>query len=254
MTERFLQLGASLYVPATRSDLVALGTSKKYPFLRSIILCTEDAVAERELPQALANVEQLLRRLEAGELLRFVRVRSPGVLRTILQMDGVDRLDGFVLPKVTRANLDDYFDALHAADRFDVMLTLETMETFNACEMARLRDVLLQEPLRRRILSLRIGGNDLFHLLGMRRPRRGTIYQTPLAVTIAQLVTTFRPHGFNLTAPVFEYLDSPRALRREVRRDLSQGLFGKTAIHPRQVAAIESQYRVSARDLHTAER
>jgi len=113
--------------------------------------------------------------------------------------------------------------------------------------------ILLQERYRRRILALRIGGNDLFSLLGMRRPRGRTVYQTPLALTISQLVTTFRPHGFHLTAPVFEYLDSPRLLEREVRADLAHGLFGKTAIHPRQVPIIEANYRVSARDLHMAE-
>ena len=81
-----------------------------------------------------------------------------------------------------------------------------------------------------------------------------TVYQTPLGSTIGQLVTTFRPHGFNLTAPVFEYLDKGWVLAREVCRDLAQGLFGKTAIHPRQVPVIERQYRVEAGELQMAER
>ena len=255
MTARYLELGASLYVPATRPDLIALANRHKYPFLRSIIFCTEDAVAEKDVPRALRNLEVMLHDhdLEPSSLLRFVRVRHPAVLRTLLQMDGVDALTGFVLPKVTRDNLSEYFDAFHADDPFSVMLTLETIDAFDPRRMAELRDLLLQEPIRRRILSLRIGGNDLFHLLGMRRPRGRTLYQTPLGVTIAQLVTTFRPHNFNLTAPVFEYLNSPRVLEREVRHDLAQGLFGKTAIHPRQVPIIEANYAVSARDLQTAE-
>ena len=253
MTARFLELGASLYVPATRPDLIALANRHKYPFLRSIIFCTEDSVAERDLPLALTQLEAMLRRLEPVPLLRFIRVRSPAILRTVLQMDGVEALTGFVLPKITRQNLDEYFDAFRPSDPFDVMLTLETIDAFDPRRMSELRDLLVQERFRRRILSLRIGGNDLFHLLGMRRPRGRTVYQTPLAVTIAQLVTTFRPHNFNLTAPVFEYLNSPRVLEREVRHDLTQGLFGKTAIHPRQVPVIEASYAVAARDLQTAE-
>lgn len=253
MTARFLELGASLYVPATRPDLLALANRHKYPFLRSIIFCTEDAVAEKDVPRALRQLEQMLAGLEPTGLLRFIRVRNPAILRSLLQMDGVDALTGFVLPKVTLHNLDDYFDAFRPTDPFDVMLTLETIDAFDPRRMAELRDALLQERYRRRLLSLRIGGNDLFHLLGMRRPRGRTVYQTPLAVTIAQLVTTFRPHNFNLTAPVFEYLNSPRVLEREVRHDLEQGLFGKTAIHPRQVAIIEARYAVPARDLEAAE-
>jgi citrate lyase beta subunit len=251
---RFLSLGASLYVPCTRSDLVPIANRRKYPFLRSVIFCTEDAIRSEDLPRALDNLAALLPQLEPVELKRFVRVRNPTVLRSVLQMDGVERLGGFVLPKVTRHNLEQHLPAFRCSHRFDLMLTLETIEVFDTGEMSALRELLLKPPFRDRILSLRIGGNDLFNLLGMRRPRGLTVYQTPLGSTIGQLVTTFRPHGFNLTAPVFEYLDRDWVLAREVRRDLTQGLFGKTAIHPRQVPLIERQYRVEASELQMAER
>ncbi|MCI0377939.1 MAG: HpcH/HpaI aldolase/citrate lyase family protein [Gemmataceae bacterium] len=263
MTPRYLQLGASLYVPATRPDLAPIASRDKFPFLRSVIFCTEDAVAQRELPRALTNIEQLLQRLAPGELLRFVRVRNPAILRTLLQMGSVEKLTGFVLPKFSRRNLDEYLDVLsaptpHAANgraswQPELMMTLETIEAFDPRAMIELCDLLLRQRMRRRILSLRIGGNDLFQLLGMRRPRGRTLYGTALGVAVSRLVTVFRPHGFNLTAPVFDYLDSPRLLQREVRADLAHGLFGKTAIHPKQVPLIEEQYKVSARDLQMAE-
>jgi stress response protein SCP2 len=98
---------------------------------------------------------------------------------------------------------------------------------------------------RSRILALRIGGNDLLALLGLRRPRAMTIYRTPLGPVIARLVTTFRPYGFVLTAPVFEHLDLPALLDQEVAEDIAYGMVGKTAIHPTQIAPIEQHYRVS---------
>ncbi len=251
---RHLQLGASLYVPATRHDLLPLGNGQKYPFLRSLIFCTEDAIAEENLGRALAHLEAILPRLERVAMLRFIRVRSPQVLRSLLQMDGIERIDGFVLPKITRHNLDRYLGQIPTALAFEVMLTLETIETFDVAEMIALRQMLITHPERGRILSLRIGGNDLFQLLGMRRPRGRTLYETSLRTTIGQMVTIFRPHGFNLTAPVFEYLDSPEVLAQEVEEDLAHGLFGKTAIHPEQVVQIESRYRVSASDLLMADK
>ena len=254
MTMHFLRLGASLYVPSTRDDLVDIGNHRKYPRLRSVIFCTEDAVLPEDLPRAIDNVRTALRRFAPVNLLRFIRVRSPAVLRTLLQADGIERIDGFVLPKVTRHNLDDYFSLFSSRDPFAVMLTLETIEVFDLGEMAALRDRLVREPYRQRVLALRIGGNDLFNLLALRRPRNRTLYQTPLGVTIAQLVTTFRPYGFHLTAPVFEFLDRPAVLAREVRTDVAYGLIGKTAIHPGQVPLIEAQYRVRPADLHAAER
>jgi citrate lyase beta subunit len=42
-------------------------------------------------------------------------------------------------------------------------------------------------------------------------------------------------------------------LVREVKNDLSCGLFGKTAIHPRQVPLIEEQYRITPSELQMAE-
>jgi citrate lyase beta subunit len=251
---RFLRLGASLYMPATRDDLVAVANRQKYPFLRSAIFCTEDAVRADEVPCALENLRRLLGHLEPNGLMRFVRVRNPDVLDYLLQTEGVERLSGFVIPKATARTLEVCRPVFTSAHHFDVMLTLETLDVFDPGAMAGLRDLLLTAPFRDRILSLRIGGNDLFSLLEMRRPRGCSVYETPLAATINQLVTTFRPHGFNLTAPVFEYLGRDNILAREVRRDLAHGLFGKTAIHPRQVPLIEARYRTSRSELEMAAR
>jgi citrate lyase beta subunit len=69
---------------------------------------------------------------------------------------------------------------------------------------------------------------------------------------IARLVTIFRPYGFVLTAPVFEYLDLPELLDREVSEDLAYGMAGKTAIHPSQIAPIEQHFKVRPQDLAAA--
>jgi citrate lyase beta subunit len=90
------------------------------------------------------------------------------------------------------------------------------------------------------------------NLLGIRRPRTLTLYETPIGSVIAQLVTTFKPYGFALSAPVFEYLDEAPTLYREIQRDLAYGLTGKTAIHPAQLPAIESCYAVEPEDYEMA--
>lgn len=249
---RALELGASLYVPATRPDLALIGNRVKHPHLRSVIFCTEDAVHARDVSLALANLKVALPRFEPSGLLRFVRVRNPATLDRVLQFDHLNALTGFVLPKVTRRNVTDYFDVLGTRD-FQVMVTLETADVFEIAEMTALRDLLLHEPFRSRVASLRLGGNDLLQLLGLRRPRHRSIYATPLGPLIARLVPLFRPHGLNLTAPVFEFLDRDELLARETRRDVAQGLFGKSAIHPEQIPVIEAEYRVTRLDLQDAE-
>jgi citrate lyase beta subunit len=251
---KFVRLGASLYVPANRNDLGVIANRTKFPQLRSVIFCTEDSLREKEVPAALDNLATTLRDMESDDrLLRFIRVRNPRVLGRCLQMDGISKIDGFVLPKVTRSNIDTYWSQFNETDRFEVMPTLETPDFFDMNEMILFRDLLLHESYRRRILSLRIGGNDLLNYLRLRRFDAHTIYSTPLRQTIAMMAATFIPAGFNLTGPVFEALSDASTLSREVTEDLQHGLLGKTAIHPGQVLIIENHYQVCRQDLEMAE-
>lgn len=245
-------LGATLYVPTTHTDLLAIANGDKLEAVRSLIFCTEDAVADRELSYALFNLSLALQTMRAqSKALRFVRVRNPEVMERVLAMPGVEKLTGFVLPKATRHNFEQYFRQIRQTN-FKLMPTLETAEVFDDDEMKQFRHLLEAPGVRNHILCLRIGGNDLLALLGLRRPRHGTIYRTPLGPLIARLVTTFRPYGFALTAPVFEHLDNPHLLDQEVQEDLAHGMIGKTAIHPDQVPMIERHYRVKPQDIEVA--
>ena len=90
------------------------------------------------------------------------------------------------------------------------------------------------------------------NILGLRRPRQLTLYDTPLGNIISQLVTVFKPYNFDLSAPVFEYLNDNDTLQKEIQRDLAFGLIGKTAIHPSQIADIEAVYAVELDDYEMA--
>jgi citrate lyase beta subunit len=245
-------MGASLYLPANHKHLMDIANGERLGHTRSLIFCTEDAVADADLSWALFNLSVVLANMKAETTTeRFVRVRNPEVLTRVLAMPGVEKLTGFVIPKCTRHNFDAYFKQVRGTDHM-LMPTLETADVFNDEEMRLFREALEAPGVRSRILALRIGGNDLLALLGLRRPRNMTIYRTPLGPVIARLVTTFRPYGFVLTAPVFEHLDLPELLDQEVAEDMAYGMVGKTAIHPSQIALIEQHYRVKARDLEAA--
>jgi citrate lyase beta subunit len=118
--------------------------------------------------------------------------------------------------------------------------------------MVKFRNMLLKSSVRGRILSLRIGGSDLLHQLKVRRSPHRSVYDTALGGAIAMLAGIFIPHGFNLSAPVFEGLAFPKVLAEEVERDLLHGLFGKTAVHPDQIAQIEKAFQVTAKDFEMA--
>ena len=245
-------LGAPLYMPAHRSDLAAIANGEKLDFLRSMIFCTEDAVSLDDMALSLKHLAACLPDFApSNSRHRFIRPRNPKVLAKLLDLPGIERIDGFVLPKFTEQTAEAYFSLLRGT-RFTVMPTLETREVFDIHAMQRLRERLLQPDIFPRILMLRIGGNDLLNLLGLRRPRGLTLYDTPLGLAVAQLVTVFKPYQFALSAPVFDYLNDTETLQREISLDLAHGLIGKTAIHPKQVPTIEACYSVEPDDYDMA--
>lgn len=250
----YVSLGASLYVPATRHDLVPIGNGESLPRLRSVIFCTEDSVLPEDVELAVSNLEAMLPKLQPATRLRFIRPRNLPVLRRLLTNPAIDAIDGFVLPKVTVRSLESALEALEDHPHLHIMPTLETENAFDLDALRHLRTILSADNVRARVASIRIGGNDLLQLLGIRRSPLRTIYETVMREVIAQIVMVFKPAGFNLTAPVFEGLNHPDVLAEEVDRDLDHGLFGKTAIHPDQIHTIEERYAVTPADLEMADR
>jgi citrate lyase beta subunit len=246
-----LALGASLYVPATRPDLREVLAGDKLGRLRSLIVCTEDSVAEGDLTFALENVRQALRGLEPSSTWRFLRVRSPQQLRMLGEIDGYELFDGLVLPKVCLETLPAYAQALELYPGLPVMPVVENEVVYQPTRLARLVDGL--ERLTSPMIAVRIGGNDILQRLGLRRPRRLTAYDTPLREAIVNVLAILRPRGIAVTAPVFEHFGDLETLRREVELDVAYGLTTKSAIHPDQVPVIEAAYRPSAGELLEAQ-
>lgn len=243
-------LGASLYMPTTHHDL--LGVAKgKYPQLRSLIYCTEDAILSKDLPKALRQLKttlSLLPDVSTSTLpMCFVRVRNLEVLEQVLRMN-VHSLHGLVLPKIHADNLEDYLKLIQrfAPEHLRVLPTLETVHTFRERELERLLKVLEQH--HERIGTLRIGGNDLLAILGLRRVAGRTLYEGPLERVLSLLISLFKPAGFELSSPVFDVMNDTETLIREVKQDLEYGLCGKTIIHPVQLRAVMNLYRVSAQE------
>lgn len=245
-------LGAPLYMPANRRDIMEIANGEKLPRLRSMIFCTEDALSSHDLETSIRHLGLCLQGFRPSSCrFRFIRARNPEVLSRLLDLPYIENIDGFVLPKFNTGNFSAYLDKLEGTD-FKIMPTLETRDVFDCGAMRELRQALLQDKIAERILILRIGGNDLMNILGIRRPRHMTLYETPLGFVISQLVTVFKPYGFSLSAPVFEYLDDTATLLKEIQLDLAYGLTGKTAIHPDQVPTIENNYTVDKKDYEMA--
>lgn len=245
-----VELGATLYIPATNPVAIDMANGS-IPDLRSMVICLEDAVRDDEVPTALKGLQNVLTHLRASpsQLKIYVRPRSIRMLSQMMQMQGIELIDGFVLPKVCTQSLPAWLTVLmHSEHR--IMPTIEGEDAFDRQALARLCDQL--KPYSERVAAIRIGGNDILALLGIRRSRTRTAYDGPLGNVIRDIAATFIPNGFSVAAPVFEHFSCPDILRQEVEQDIEHGLLTKTAIHPSQIALIHSIYRPTMDEMNEA--
>lgn len=249
-------LGATLYMPATRADVLEVIGGQKLPGLRSLVICLEDAIAQTDVVSALQLLRGVLRAIGSGGVrtdsspLVFVRPRDSQMAAMLNDWPEINAIDGFVVPKLSLASLGQWVEAATNPDLL-LMPTLETLDVFSPEAMVHL-GAAMREQLGERILALRIGGNDLMGCLGLRRNPATTLYQTPMGYVIPMLAGVLGAQGFALTAPVFERLATPQLLGDELALDISHGLVGKTAIHPSQIMQIHDAFRVSIEDLNCA--
>lgn len=266
------QLGASLYMPATRQDIWQVIKRDKLPTINSIIICLEDAVSHNDVELALTRLQTLLHTWAAHvdsinepskqadihteqptRPLVFVRPRHPAMLEQLSHFTNIDLIDGFVMPKVDMYSLSNWRMACQNLSSEQLLMpTLETAALFNPHHNEELA-IGFKEAFSQPVFALRIGGNDLFAALRLRRPKNSIVYDTPIGTLAYQLLGCFVPHGFYLTAPVFEYLDQPTLFMQELTRDVSLGLVGKTVIHPSQIALVQQAYCVPMSTLDEAQ-
>jgi len=245
-----VELGATLYIPVQHPRLAEVLAGAN-PDLRSVVICLEDSLHETEVGAAQEVFCATLRMLEAAppKLIAYARPRGPEMLGWMLAQPGIERLAGFVLPKITTANLPDWLARLDSP-RHGIMPTIESTEAFDRAAMMQMARALA--PLGARVHAVRIGGNDILNQLGVRRSRERTAYDTPLGLAIATMASVFLPEGLALSAPVFEHYALTDTLREEVARDIEHGLLAKTAIHPSQVPIIHDVLRPAPAEVEEA--
>ncbi len=227
----------------------------------ALILDLEDSVAPSQLPEARARVAGLLRALAgnaAGPQL-WVRVNSPesGLLPADLASVCAQALpEGVMLPKVSApeeiiavaAQLA-ALEAAHGAAAGRLRLLVLTTETPQAVlNLPRYAGVLAAAPaVRTRIAGLTWGSEDLGAALGAlgKRGADGTL-TFPFQLARTQCLLAAAALGVAAVDGVTADFRDAAALTRELLEARRDGFYGKLAIHPDQVAAINSGFTPTA--------
>jgi hypothetical protein len=95
-----LELGATLYTPATHPRLKEIISGELLPEARSLVLCTEDAISEGELTTAIDNIARALDEVDTVRSQCFIRPRNASTLKRVISLIDTRRFRGVVIPKV----------------------------------------------------------------------------------------------------------------------------------------------------------
>ena len=244
-----LELGGTLFVPASHKNLEAILSGDKYPDLRSVVIDFEDGLASSKQKQAIEKLETILDDLQETKLLRFIRPKNLQMLKELLHYKNIEKIDGFILPKFSLDNAKEYLNLFFQTRSWHIMPSIEGKELFDIQQLQQLREIL--SPYKEQIICIRFGAQDMLRQLGLRQ--EGSIYDmlAPKQV-IANLIITFKPFGFDISAPVYPDFSDEEGFNKEVLFELHNGLISKAIIHPRQVSPLNELYQVSKKEFEDA--
>ncbi len=267
----YYSVGALLYCPANRGGIAEAIVSGKFAKPYSLALCLEDTInddcvyeAENTLIQTLTTLHQQ-KEISSFYLPKiFIRVRYQEQIMDLLTRLSSARelVTGFILPKFSLKNADNYIDAAIQANqtfhrRFYIMPIFESPTIVHLNTRHSILYTLKEklDAVEELVLNIRVGGNDLCHIFGFRRHALGSIHKIhPIANIFADIVTVFGI-DYVVSGPVWEYYNGnnwDEGMTRELEDDYMCGFIGKTVIHPNQIPLVNEALKVNACDLSDA--
>lgn len=246
----YIELGATLFMPAVHKDLEVIVSGKKYPNLKSVLIDTEDGISAEELYRSMANIETLLCDFKKSNCSVFIRPRDIKTLKELLAFENIDRIDGFILPKFSLSNANEYLDLLKDSSHC-IMPSIEGEELFSQTKLFELREILI--PIKEKVILVRFGLEDMLRQLKMRRGCDESVFDISVTSTVVgNFIATFKSAGFAVSGGVYPCYKDSEGFKKDISRDLKEGLFSKTIIHPSQIDLANDSYKVSQKHFDEA--
>ncbi len=247
----YIELGGTLFIPAVHKNLEPIVSKTKYPQLRSLVIDFEDGLNEIELQNAYEHVVSVLAKVTEHSPFIFIRPRDEEHLQRLLEIENIENIDGFILPKFSLTNGVKYLQVLERTD-FCVMPSIERKELFDIEKLQQLKEIILTH--KHKVLLVRFGLEDMLRQLSMRRNCNESIFDFSVGnVVLGNLIAIFKSEGIAISGGVYPCFKDEAGFERDVIRDLREGLFGKTIIHPAQIELLNELYKVTKEEFEEAQ-
>ncbi len=246
----FIELGGTLFVPASHQKLGDIVTRKVFKNLKSLVIDFEDGLELGTLDQSMKKLAEHLESLSTERPFIFLRARDERHLEELVALENILKIDGFVLAKFSLLNAQRYLSILENRD-FVIMPSIEGKELFNQNDLLKLREILLAH--KEKIVLVRFGLEDMLRQLSMKRGCEDSIFDISATnATIGMFIAIFKSSGFGISGGVYPCFKDEDGFKKDVKRDLKEGLFSKTIIHPNQIEIINELYKVTREEFENA--
>lgn len=267
----YYSVGALLYCPANNETIANSIISERFGVKYSLALCLEDTVGDNHVREAeqkmISSLTKIFDKSQTDDFYIpkiFIRIRNSCQINSLYEELGDARtlVTGFITPKFDRDNADSYIDAIKKINENSghIVYMMPIFESPAIINLKDRYDILYDlkerlDSIEKYVLNIRVGGNDLCHMFGFRRPVTETIHSLkPISNIFSDIITVFGM-DYVISGPVWEYYNGPdwaTGLSNELNQDRLAGFTGKTVIHPNQIELINAAYKVSATDLADA--
>lgn len=266
-------VGALLYSPALNRKVADSIIAGKYSTPFSLALCLEDTIADDSVEMAERQVKTTIRKIFEGRKHNefympkiFIRVRNCEQMKRLYSglHNYVGIITGFIFPKYTLSNADEYNDAVKKinSESCNKIYMMPILESRDIVEYSTRHSVLVDlknkiDSVMDYVLNIRVGGNDFSNEFAARRHYDETIYDIlPISQLLGDILTVFS-REYVVSGPVWEFFSSDneewkRGLQNELKLDRLNGFVGKTVIHPKQISVVNEASKVSRKDYEDA--
>lgn len=271
----YYSVGALMYCPANNTGIVKKLVNNEFGEKFSLAFCLEDTINDNKVEEAEEILIETIKKLHdyktngvAFYLPKiFIRVRRPDQITSLMHRFGDAReiITGFNTPKFDESNADDYISEVALVNskwgskekRIYIMPILESPAMVDLRTrygfLYSMKEKL--DKIEEIVLNIRVGGNDLSNVFGLRRHSFETVYDIkPVADILIDILTVFSK-DYVVSGAVWEYYNGENwdlGLANEVQKDITAGFIGKTVIHPKQIDVINKSCRVLKEDYEDA--
>lgn len=266
-------VGALMYCPANNGGIVNKLLNNEFGDKFSLALCLEDTINDNKVEEAeeilVSTINKLYNKYKGGSCnfylpKIFIRVRRPSQIGDLTKRFGDAReiITGYNTPKFDLSNADAYMNEILGINKtynrvFYIMPIIESHEIVDLRTrvpfLYKIKDKL--DSISDLVLNIRVGGNDLSNVFGLRRHSFETVYDIkPVADILTDILTVFS-QDYVVSGAVWEYYNGENwdlGLANEVQKDITAGFIGKTVIHPKQIDVINKSCRVLKEDYEDA--